>query len=67
MEIDISCVLYKWRRLTYEVREWEKVMCLLGKAGEAQPPVISHAFLKDNTAKTFTCKIGFSSQRRPRV
>lgn len=38
MEIDISRVLYKRRHLTYEAREWEKVMCLLRKAAGAQPP-----------------------------
>lgn len=52
---------------TYEVNEWNEVVCLWREAADAQPTIISRAFLKDDTAKTLSHKIGFSSWRRPHV
>lgn len=65
MEIDISRVPYKWWPLTCAASERNKAMCLLRRAAGAWPPIISHAFLKDSTAKTFSCKTGFSSRKGP--
>ena len=65
MEIDISRVPYTQHTLTSEV-EWNEVVWFLGKAADAQPPITSHAFLKDNTAKTFDGGMDFS-WRRPGV
>lgn len=65
METDISRGPYKWRSSPCEASERNKGLRLLRRAAGAQPPVISHAFLKDSTAKTFSCKMGFSAQKRP--
>lgn len=51
------------RTLTQEVSERSQVVCVLDKSRRGSPPMISHAFLKDDPAETFSGKVGEGGRR----